>query len=179
MKKFFIVLLFVLGIGLIFFYMRSGSIQEKEMNVVTLKIDEELSDVKEKITSVTSDLDSETMDQVADFIKEKKSEGKFSSGEGIKEVISEAEEKFGQTISEDTKEQIASTVTQLEQMGFSTEVIVDKSEELYDKYGKEFGEHIEEVFLEAAKEKAQNGVQSAWDKVKESVKETFNNIGIK
>ena len=179
MKKVFVVFLFILGIGLILFFMKSERIHEKEMNVVTLKIEEEVTDVKEKVTSLTREADSETLDEMAGFIKEKKAEGKLKSKEGIMEVIDEAEDKFGTTVSDDTRQQIASAITQLEDMGFSTDTIVNKTEELYDRYGTEFGEHIEEVFLEAAKEKAADTVQSAWDGVKETFKETVNNIGIK
>ena len=178
MKKVLVLFLFILGIGLIFFFMKSEKIRDKEINVVTLKIEEEISDVKEKVTSLTDEVDSETLDEMAGFIKEKKAEGKLNSKEGIMDAIDEAEERFQTTVSEDVRQQIASSVDLLEDMGFSTDTIVNKTEELYDRYGKEFGDHIEEVFLEAAKEKASDAVQSAWDGVKKSIKETVNNVVI-
>ena len=116
-----------------------------------------------ELAGVVKEADDEKVDEVFDFIKEKTDEGALSGAEGVKEVLKESEERFNIKIPEDTTQKISGAVENLENMGFSTE------KKLYDKYGKDFTEHLEEAIVEAAKDAAGNTTENMIESAKESL----------
>lgn len=167
MKKVLVIILFLLGIGVIFLLMRNSTSDTDRSRIVTLTVDENLTDVKDNITSAVDRVDKERLDEVVDFVKEKNAEGLLKSQEGISKAIDEAEERFGAVVDDNTRQKIASSVEELENLGFSTDVIVDRTGELYEKYGKEFVDHIEEAFVGVAKDTAKNKAEELWTDFKE------------
>ncbi len=122
-----------------------------------------------ELAGVVKEADDEKVDEVFDFIKEKTDEGALSGAEGVKEVLKESEERFNIKIPEDTTQKISGAVENLENMGFSTEKIAEETGKLYDKYGKDFTEHLEEAIVEAAKDAAGNTTENMIESAKESL----------
>jgi len=187
MKKIFAFFLLLCGAGIIAFLafgnvsigkIKQNTITNSIQNPIKLSIPEEITEFRDGVSKVIKDTDKDTLDSVMEFVKEKSDSGMLSSKEGIREAIEEAETQFGTAVSEDTKEKIATSLSELENLGFSSEFVVSKTEELYDRYGSEFVDHMEEAFVDAAKEAASNAAQNVWDNTKEtissSLSETFN-----
>ena len=171
MKKIFAVLFFVLGIGAIGILMMLK--QDGRLTIVNNggSILQNVGELSGQVSELVKDADSDTVGEVISFVKEKASEGSLSSKEGIKEAISQGEEKFNVEVPADTSDKIADTVSTLEDMGFSTEILVEKVEETYKKYGEDFTDHLEEAFVEAAGNMAEETAQNTWDSVKNSLQE--------
>ena len=64
----------------------------------------------------------------------------------------------------------------LEDMGFSAEYMVDKTESLYEEYGADFVDHVDEVVTGAVKNAASNAVNSFFGNLKKSVQNFFSNL---
>lgn len=178
MKKLLTLLVIFAGAALIAWlvFFRNGNesgerkeIKEVVSNTIKLSIPEEANELVSGMSEVVKNTDKSKMDSVMKFIKDKSDEGSLSSKEGIKDAISEAEEQFGTVVPENVREGIADSLTKLENMGFSTEIIVEKTEGLYEKYGAQFVDHMEEAFVEAAKDAAENTAQNVWDSTKKAV----------
>ncbi len=135
-----------------------------------------VSQVKEQLTRVFDSVDKETAGEIFTFIKDKIGEGNLDSADDIKGIVVEAEKKFNVTITEADVKKLVSTMHKLEEMGFSIEDIVEKSESLYNKYGAEFVEHMDEVITNAVKDAVSNVANSFFDNVKSSVKIFFANL---
>lgn len=176
MRKFLAVVIFILGIVIIALFMKSGRTYTEEKEIVTVKISETFDEVSDNIKNVKENSDSSVVKEIIDFTKEKSKNGELNSIEEVRNAILEAEEKFGATISDETRDEIANTVVKLENMGFSSDIIVEKAEGLYEKYGADFVDHLEEAFTEAAKEAAENTAKNVWGSFKDTVKETVNKI---
>ena len=58
-------------------------------------------------------------------------------------------------------------------LGFSTETLMNETQKVYQKYGEEFLDHMEEAFIEASKEAAGNMAQEVWDSVEDTIRDTF------
>ena len=135
-----------------------------------------VSQVKEQLARVFDSVDKETAGEIFAFVKDKIGEGNLDSADDIKDIVAEAEEKFDVKITEADVKKLVSTMHKLEEMGFSIEDIVGKSESLYNKYGAEFVEHMDEVITSAVKDAVSNVANSFFDNVKSSVKNFFTNL---
>lgn len=135
-----------------------------------------LSQVKEQLREAFSDIDQETAEEVFSFLKDKSKDGDLSSQEGLLEAIEEGKEKFGVEISEKDAKELVDTMEKLEDLGFSAEYVIDKTENLYQEYGEDFVEHVDEVVTGAVKNAASNAVNHFFDNLKNSVKSFFGGI---
>lgn len=132
--------------------------------------------VKRELTAIFENVDQETAGEVFSFLKEKISDGNLGSEEGLLNAIREGEEQFGVEISREDARALVETMNQLEGMGFSAEYVLDKTESLYEEYGADFVEHVDEVVTGAVKNAASNAVGNFFDNLKESVKSFFTNL---
>ena len=64
----------------------------------------------------------------------------------------------------------------LEKMGFSAETVIDKAQKLYEDYGADFVDHVDELVKDAVKDAAQNAAESILQNVKNSAKAFFSRI---
>lgn len=176
MKKLGVVLLFVGGIAIIAFLMNYQKQLESKSNIVTLKVEDSIDEMSDGIKDIVNNVDDNKVGEIVGYIKEKSDEGAFKSKEGIKDALTEAEEKYHTSIPENTKEEIIDAVTKLEDMGFSTDVLIEKTSDLYDEYGSEFVDHMEEVFIQTAKEKAENAAEGMWNNIKNTVTDSVKGI---
>lgn len=132
--------------------------------------------VKEKLSAVFEEVDEETANEFFSFLKEQVQEGNLNSKEGVQSAIKEGEDKFGVAISEENARELVSTMEKLEDMGFSAEYVIDKSQSLYQEYGADFVDHVDEVVTGAVKNAASNAVGGFFTNLKNSIKSFFSNL---
>ncbi len=132
--------------------------------------------VKQKLSAVFEEVDAETANEVFSFLKEQVKEGNLSSGEGLQNAIEAGESRFGVTISKEDVGELVAAMEKLEDLGFSAEYIIDKTQGLYQEYGTDFVDHVDEVVSGAVKNAASNAVSSFFTNLKNSVKNFFSNI---
>ena len=173
LKFIFSIVLFVVGICIIAFVMMVGKTYKTNSETRHVTLIEAASQVTESISSVTVNMDSQKTSQIMDFVKSKTDDGSLKSIEGVKAAIKEGAEEFDLEISESTALQMTDALESLENMGFSVEDMAQKTQDLYSKYGDEFVNHMEEAFVDAAGDAAQNTAQNLWDSVEETVKKLF------
>lgn len=113
---------------------------------------EAFEDTKEEISDNVKKMDKDTLDEIFSFIKDKVNEGSLNSEDGIREAIEQSEEKFDVLISPEDAQRIVDTMNKLEDMGFSVEQIFEKAETLYNQYGADFVDHLEEAITSTVKD---------------------------
>lgn len=131
---------------------------------------------KQKLSEAFEKMDEETANEVFSFLKQQVQEGNLDSEEGRQSAIEEGERKFGVTISDENARELVDTMEKLEDMGFSAEYIIDKTQGLYQEYGADFVDHVDEVVTGAVKNAASNAVGSFFTNLKNSVKNFFGNL---
>lgn len=132
--------------------------------------------VKQELATIFESVDQETAGEVFSFLKEKVSEGNLSSEEGLLSAIREGKEKFGVEIAKEDARKLVDTMNKLEGMGFSAEYVLNKTESLYQEYGADFVEHVDEIVAGAVKNAASNAVGSFFGNLKESVTSFFTSL---
>lgn len=132
--------------------------------------------LKDRLSEAFEDLDKETAEEIFSFVKEKISEGALTSEEGLQKAIEEGEEKFGIEIDPEAAGQVVDTMERLEELGFSSELIVDKAADLYQQYGADFVEHADEVVKDAVKGAVKKAADSFWEGLKGAVADFFRNL---
>lgn len=169
------IVLFVLMGILAFSGMRVSAAEEKEPQALT-DLSGIMDQIREQLDEAFENIDEETAKEIFSFAKEKVTEGSLNTEEGLSRAIEDGEEKFGVTIDRADAQKIVDTMEKLEDMGFSGEYIVGKAEELYDEYGADFSEHVEEVVTGAVKNAVSNAVGGFFQGMWESVKSFFGNL---
>lgn len=135
-----------------------------------------LDQIKGQISDAFEDLDPETANEIFSFVKEKIGDGALESEEELQKAIEEGEEKFGVEIDPTAAKQVVDTMEKLEDLGFSSEAILDKAETLYQQYGADFAEHADEVIKDAVKGAVKNAANSFWEGLKSAVADFFQNL---
>lgn len=136
-----------------------------------------LGNVKEELSDAFSEMDEETVKEILSFVKEKVADGSLKTEKGLTDAIAEGEKEFGVTIDKADAQKVVDTMEKLEELGFSGEHIMEKTEELYDKYGADFVEHVDEVVASAVQEAVADAADSffknIWNSTKTFVKSLF------
>ena len=135
-----------------------------------------LSQVKQQLSAVFENVDQETAEEVFAFLKEEIKEGNLNSDEGLLRAIEEGKEKFGVEVSKEDARKLVDAMEKLEEIGFSAEFVMGKAETLYQQYGADFVEHVDELLTDAVKNAATNAMNSFWDNLKKSIKDFFTNL---
>lgn len=172
-KFIFSVLLFVIGIALIAFVMMVGKTYKTNSETREVSIIEAAAQVKDSISGISVKLDSEKTSEVMDFVKRKADDGSLKSIDGVKAAIKEGSEELNLNISDETAREITDALGSLEDIGFSTEDIANRTSALYKEYGDAFLDHMEEAFVDAAKDAAGNTAQNVWNSVEDTVRNLF------
>ncbi len=142
----------------------------------SIDIDALLGDAKEKLSQALSSMDEETVREVFDFLGEKVQDGSLKTEDGLKKAVKEGEDKFGVKVNEADAKKIVETMEKLEELGFSGEYVIEKSKELYDKYGAGFVDHADEMITGAVENAVSNAVGSFFGNLWESAKSFFTNL---
>lgn len=91
----------------------------------------------------------------------------------IGEVLDYAKQLDAELSPEDAQK-LMDTIEKLEELGVSPEVVKEKATELYEKYGKDCVEHVEEAVTEAVKGAAESAAENFANDVKQSVSDTID-----
>lgn len=141
---------------------------------------EEAADVigqmKQQLEEVFANIDQETASEVFSFLKEKIEEGNLATEEGISSAIEEGKEKFGVEISKEDAKKLVDAMEKLENMGFSAEYVIEKAENLYQEYGSDFVNHVDEVVTGAVKNAVSGAISSFFENLTNSVKKFFTDL---
>ena len=132
--------------------------------------------VKEQLGEIFENVDQETALNTFEFLKEKIAEGDLTTEEGLSNAIEEGKEKFGVEISRQDARKLVDIMEKLEDMGFSAEYVLDKTENLYQEYGTEFVDHVDEVVTGAVKNAVSGAISSFFDNLANSVKAFFTGL---
>lgn len=135
-----------------------------------------LGQIKQELKEALEEVDEETIKEIFSFMKDKVKEGELTSSEDILAAVEEGEEKFGVKMDEEDAKKLVETMEKLENMGFSMEYVVEKADALYDSYGADFVEHIDELVTGAVKNAASSVANGFFQGLKKSVKSFFQNL---
>lgn len=130
--------------------------------VMGTKNGEAISALRDTLEEMVENVSLEDVRKILDFISENVSEEKLKSLEGIKEIIAEYEKEFDVTLTKEQINKILSLVKKIEKSGISVEYLLKQAEEIYEKYGDELTEDMENGTDKVMKE--------AQSKIKEEVK---------
>lgn len=176
MKKFFLCLLFVLMLGTAGYVVVLGQRYTARKESASVDYSAAVGEMTGQFGQLVKNVDSDTANQVLDFVRDKLDSGALDSREGLKDALQEGKEQFGVEISEADAQKIVDTVDQLEQFGFSPDTVIDEAKSLYEKYGEDCVNHVNEAVTNAVKAAAANTAESFADYLKESVTDTLQGI---
>ena len=137
---------------------------------------EVIEEIKDQLSEALEDLDKETAEEIFSFVKEKISEGALTSEDGLQRAIEEGEEKFGVEVNPEVARQVVDTMEKLEELGFSSEMLIDRTADLYQQYGADFVEHADELVKDAVKGAVKKAANNFWDGLKDAVADFFRNL---
>lgn len=172
-KTVFTFLIFILGICIIAFLMLVGKNYKTASESRNVSITQSANDAIIQFKTISKDIDPDKIADVMDYVKKKAKDGSLNSKEGTEKAIKDGAADCGIAISDDTARQILDALDSLEDLGFSTQDIAEATSKTYEKYGNEFLDHMEEAFVEAAKDAAGNTAQNIWDSFEKTVKDSF------
>lgn len=132
--------------------------------------------IKQQLNAVFENIDQETASDAFSFLKEKIADGDLTTEEGLSNAIEEGKEKFGVEISKEDARKLVDAMEKLEDMGFSAEYLIDKTESLYEEYGADFIDHVDEVVTGAVKNAVSGAISSFFENLANSVKDFFTGL---
>ena len=121
-------------------------------------------------------MDQETAEEVFSFLKDTFREENYASEEGLQSILKEGKEKFGVEVNKEDARKLVDAMERLEDMGFSAEYMIEKTESLYQEYGADFVDHVDEVVTGAVKNAASSAVSSFFGNLKKSVSSFFSSL---
>ena len=135
-----------------------------------------LTQIKQQLSAAFEEMDKETAEEVFSFLKDKLREENYASEEGLQNILKEGKEKFGVEVNREDAQKLVDAMEKLEGMGFSAEYMIEKTESLYQEYGADFVEHVDEVVTGAVKNAASSAVSSFFGNLKKSVTDFFSSL---
>ena len=176
MRKFFLCLLFVLMLGTVVYIVVLGQRYTAQKESSSMDYSAAVGEITSQIGQLVKNVDADTVNKMLDFVKDKIDSGALDSQEGLKDALQEGKEQFGVEISEADAQKIVDTLDQLEQFGFSPDTVIDEAKSLYEKYGEDCVDHMNEAVTNAVKDTASNAAESFADYLKESVTDALQEI---
>lgn len=147
----------------------SGELSETDTSDV-------LAQIRQQLSAAFEGMEQETAAEVFSFLKDKLQEEDYASEEGLQSIINEGNDKFGVEINKEDARELVDAMEKLEGMGFSAQYMVEKTESLYQEYGIDFVDHLDELVTGAVKNAASNAVSGFFDNLKKSIRDFFSNI---
>lgn len=173
MKKKLLALLMVLAAVFLLVPVSSAHASGEPSNVDASDV---LTQIKQQLSAAFEEMDQETAEEVFSFLKDKLQEEDYASEEGLQSIIREGKDKFGVEVNKEDARKLVDAMEKLEDMGFSVEYMIEKTESLYQEYGADFVDHVDEVVTGAVKNAATNAVDSFFGNLKKSVRDFFSNL---
>ncbi len=127
---------------------------------------------EETVVAPEADENSEEVEELITFIKEKLAAGELATDQDIQEAIKEGEEKFKVSLTDEEKEKILSIMHKIKELGLDQEKLLDQAKDLYEKFGDELIDNAEEVIKKSFKE----SVSNFFSDLGSTVKDFFVNI---
>ncbi len=129
-----------------------------------------------ELNEAVKNVSSEEIEQLMAWLKEKVAKGELESDADIRKAITEGEEKFGVTLSEEEAGLILDLMNKLKSMGLNSEYLLSQAEKLYNKYGADIVNHADEVISEAVSGAVSNAADGVWQNIKNTVKDFWNSL---
>lgn len=165
----------VLSAFVMMFIIASGAVYASEAEDGQ-KTGDIIAQVKQQLSGVFENVDQETAGEAFSFLRGIVQKGDLTTDEGLSKAVAEGKEKFGVEISKKDAKALVDAMEKLEDLGFSSEYLIDKTESLYTEYGTAFVDHMDEIVTGAVKDAASNAVSSFFDNLKNSVKDFFEGL---
>lgn len=167
----------LIAMGLILmFCIQASAIEVQAAEDTEVDLAEMFSGVKEQMEEALEQMDTQTAEEIFDFVKEKISDGSLKTEEGLEKAIEEGEEKFDVTIDKATAQTVVDTMEKLEAMGFSGEELVEKAKGLYEQHGADFVDHANEAITEAVEDAVTDAVSGFFENLWKDTKNFFSNL---
>lgn len=176
MKKVFLFVIIVGIIGAAGYVAFMGQQYSTQLETGTAEVAATAREFAGQLGQVVKDTDSNTANEVLDFVKEKVDTGALKSQEGMEQAIQEGKERFGVEIQPEDARKIVDTVQQLESVGVSADSLIEEAQKLYQEYGADYVKHVEDAVTDVVKDAASQMADSFVDYVKESVSDTIKNV---
>lgn len=173
MKKFMAIFFILLGVCVIALLMKVNQNNKTKNEETARQIESKSGDLAKEWTELSGGNNTEVPDDFFDYLKEKAADGSFASEEGIEQAIREGGQKYGFTLDEAKSKELANTINTLEGFGFSTDVMINEAEKLYEEYGADYINHLEDAFLDTAKQVAEDAAIGLWDGFKDMISSFF------
>lgn len=113
-----------------------------------------------------SGADSEDVEQLVAYIKAKLAAGELETDDDLKNAISEGEDKFGVTLTEDEKAKIVEVMHKIKDLGLDPQKLLDQAQDLYKKFGNELLQNTEDVVKKEVSNSFKNFFTDMSDRVK-------------
>lgn len=97
-----------------------------------------------EIVSANKSMSNEDVEALVAFIKEKIAAGELETEEDIRKAIEDGEASFGVTLTDSDKEQIVQVMLKVKKLNLDPNMLLDQAADLYDKYGDDIVNHLEE-----------------------------------
>ncbi len=139
-----------------------------------------IQEYQDVLGNILEDADESTIEEAFSFLKEKIAEDGLDTEEEIKNAIEEGKEEFGIEIEDQYIEDLLGLMNQLEDMGFDSEEIINDAEEMYQEYGADMVDHVQELVTDTVKDSIgtiiKNVVAEFFRMLGESIKNFFTNL---
>lgn len=137
---------------------------------------EEKNTVESSLTLEEQDVSSNEFEQLLAYLKEKAANGALDTDEELLEAIKEGETRFGVSLTEEDTQTIIAMMNKLEGIGLDSDYLLSQAEKLYDNYGEDIINHVDEAVNEAVSDAVSNAKSSFYQSIKNSVKDFFKNL---
>lgn len=120
----------------------SGSVVEE--TTLDTAMDELITtgEIAEEVAAQTG-ADSEQIEELIAFVKARVAASELETEEDILSVITEGEQEFGVTLSQEQKQQIVDIMLKINELGLDPQMLIEQAEDLYSQFGTDFFEDLE------------------------------------
>ncbi len=139
-----------------------------------LQIDKVLELVGVSKEELEENMDSEDVEELIAFVKEKLAAGELDTDEEIKEAIKEGEDKFQVTLTEEEKAKILKVVRKINELGMEPEQLLEQAKDVYKKIGNDLKVSAEETVKETVKNSVSDYFTDFGNRIKEFVLNIFS-----
>ena len=135
-------------------------------------------EIAEEIAEKTGG-DSEQIEELIAFVKARVAASELETEEDILSVITEGEQEFGVTLSQEQKQQIVDIMMKINELGLDPQMLIEQAEDLYSQFGTDFLNNLDLDNLDTEaieKEVTKQVTEGFLSKVVSAIKEFF--VGI-
>lgn len=121
---------------------------------------------------IPDNIEEKQVKEVVDYIKKKLETIDLKDSEEVNEAITEAEEKFQVTLSDEEKKTILGIIDKINQLGLDSETILAQ----IDKYSSQITQNAKETYEEYGSEVIEEAEEAVKETVKKSVGDYFSEM---